>query len=125
MSTRRSIAIDGLSHLTAIPCATRIGPLITSSVIAPFNPGTREAPEDISDQYANVFRHVGLMLKEAGANWQHVAKMEFWVPDSDARAPLEPFWLEKFPDEQSRPSRHTHIAGGKSIRASFIAYVED
>lgn len=125
MSSRRSIAIDGLSHLTAIPCATRIGPLITSSVIAPFNPGTRDAPEDISDQYANVFRHVGLMLEEAGADWRHVAKMEFWVPDGDARAPLEPLWLEKFPDEQSRPSRHTHIAGGKTIRASFIAYVED
>ena len=122
MSTRRSIAIDGLSHLTAIPCATRIGPLITSSVIAPFNPGTREAPEDISDQYANVFRHVSLMLKEAGAGWQHV-KDGIWVPDSDARAPLEPFWLEKFPDEQSRPSRHAYRR--RQEHAYFIAYVED
>ena len=125
MSSRRSIAIEGLSHLTAIPCATRIGPLITSSVIAPFNPGTRDTPEDISDQYANVFRHVGLMLEQAGADWHHVAKMEFWVPDGDARPALEPFWLDKFPEEHSRPSRHTHIAGGKAIRASFIAYVED
>ena len=45
MSARKSIHIDGLSHLTAIPVATRIGPLLISSVIAPFDPGTRQVPE--------------------------------------------------------------------------------
>ncbi len=124
MSSRRSIAIDGLSHKTAIPVATRIGPLVVSSVIVSFNPGTRDVPDALEDQYANIFRHVGLMLEEAGGNWSHVAKMEFWTPTAD-RGALDPFWIDKFPDEASRPSRHTHVGEAGPVRASFIAYIED
>lgn len=124
MSTRKSISIVGLSHLTAIPVATRIGPLLVSSVIAPFNPGTRDVPDALEDQYANIFRHMGLMLDEAGGDWRHVAKMEFWTPTAD-RGALDPFWLEKFPDEGSRPARHTHVGEKGAARASFMAYIED
>lgn len=123
MSSRRSISIDGLSHLTAIPVATRIGPLLVSSVVAPFNPGTRDVPETVDEQYANLFRHVGLMLEEAGGDWSHVAKMEFWTPSVD-KGGLDPHWIAKFPDEASRPSRHTHVGEGSVARASFIAYIE-
>ena len=126
MSTRRSIHIDGLSHQTAIPVATRIGPLLTSSVIAPFDPGTRTVPKTIDAQIANIFRHVGAMLEAAGADWRHVAKMEFWMPDpASGRAALEAPWLEKFPDAASRPSRHTHAGDGPAVSACFIAYVHD
>ena len=121
---RQSISIDGLSHKTAIPVASRIGPLIVSSVIAPFDPGTRNVPDTVEAQYANIFRHVGLMLEAAGADWRHIAKMEFWTPVAD-RGALDPFWVEKFPDEDSRPARHTHVGQGDSARASFIAYIED
>lgn len=124
MSARRSIKIEGLSHLTAIPVATRIGPLVISSVIAPFDPGTRIVPETINDQYKNIFRHVELMLREAGADWRHVAKMEFWTPAVDRDA-LDPFWVERFPDEASRPARHTHVGESKAVTASFIAYIAD
>jgi 2-iminobutanoate/2-iminopropanoate deaminase len=124
MSGRRSIHIDGLSHLTAIPVATRIGPMLTSSVIAPFDPGTRNAPATYEAQATNIFRHVGAMLAAAGADWQHVAKMEFWVPAADARTALEAPWIEKFPEAASRPSRHTHVGEANVITASFIAYVE-
>ena len=124
MSKRRSIKIEGLSHLTAIPVATKIGPLICSSVIAPFNPGTRDLPDTIEAQYTNIFRHVEAMLKQANADWRHVAKMEFWTPQV-ARDALDPFWIERFPDEESRPARHTHVGEAKIVTASFIAYTED
>ena len=124
MSARRSISIESLSHLTAIPVATRIGPLLVSSVIAPFNPGTRVVLDTVSGQYANIFHHVGLMLREAGGDWRHVAKMEFWTPQVERDA-LDPFWIEKFPDEASRPSRHTHVGEGKVATATFIAYIDD
>lgn len=124
MTARRSISIDGLSHLTAIPVATRIGPLLVSSVIAPFNPGARVVPDTVAEQYANIFRHVGEMLRAAGGDWCHVAKMEFWTPPVERDA-LDPFWIEKFPDEASRPARHTHVGEGKVVTATFIAYIED
>ena len=121
---RRSIEIDGLTHKTAIPAASKIGPLLVSSVITPFDPGTRNVPDTIEAQYANIFRHVGLMLEAAGGSWRHVAKMEFWTPTADKGA-LDPIWVEKFPDPDSRPARHTHVGQGDSARASFIAYIQD
>ena len=126
MSDRRSISIPGLSHLTAIPVATRIGPLVVSSVIAPFNPGTREVPDTIDEQVANIFAHVDAMLRRAGASWDDVAKMNFWLADPAHRPALEAPWRERFPDEASRPSRHTHIEKGASVAtAEFLAYVKD
>lgn len=124
MSERRSIEIDGLSHKTAIPVASRVGPLLASSVIVCFNPGTRDVPETLEEQYANIFRHVGLMLEEAGGDWSHVAKMEFWTPTAD-KGTLDPFWIEKFPDPASRPARHTHTGASSEVRATFIAYIGD
>lgn len=125
MARRRSIHIDGLSHLTAIPVASRIGPLLVSSVIMPFNPGTREVPEGYTAQYANLFRHIGEMLKAAGGDWDDVAKIEFWAASPEARAACDPFWVEKFPDPASRPARHTHVGGSGAVSASFLAYIDD
>lgn len=123
--TRKSISIEGLEHQTAIPVGAKTGPLFASSVIAPFNPGTREVPESIQAQYANIFRHAQLMLQAAGGDWSHVTKMEFWLADAHDRAPLETFWLECFPDEHSRPARHTHVGGVKRMSASLLAFIDE
>ena len=125
MTARRSIEIDGLSHLTSIPVATRIGPLVTSSVITPFDPGTRDVPEGAQAQLANIFRHMKLMLDEAGATWEHVAKLDFWAPTAEMRSEIDAPYLEVFPDESSRPARHTHVGDGPVLTASFIAYITD
>ncbi len=109
MAERRSISIDGLAHVTAIPVATRVGPLLVSSVITAFDPGTRTVPPTIEAQVANLFTHVGAILEAGGGTWDDVAKMSFWLADPAHRAVLEQPWLERFPDPVARPSRHTHI----------------
>jgi enamine deaminase RidA (YjgF/YER057c/UK114 family) len=125
VSHRRSISIDGLTHQTAIPVATRIGPLLVSSVIAPFDPGTRTVPDTVEAQIANIFRHIGLMLEAGGADWSDIAKLEFWAPSGEARKAIDVPYVERFPDEASRPARHTHAGQGESVTASFIAYIAD
>jgi len=124
-SPRRSIAIEGLAHQTAIPVASKIGPLLTSSVIAPFDPGTRNVPDSIDAQYANIFRHAGLLLEQGGGDWQHVAKMEFWLASASDRPALESFWEAHFPDETSRPARHTHVGQVKRMSASLMAFIPE
>ena len=109
MAERRSISIDGLAHLAAIPVATRVGPLLVSSVITAFDPGTREVPPAIETQIANLFTHVGAILAAAGGSWDDIAKMSFWLADPAHRAVLDQPWQERFPDPDTRPSRHTHI----------------
>ena len=66
------------------------------------------------------------MLDAAGATWDDVAKMSFWLADPAHRDALEAPWLERFPDEASRPSRHTHVTkGAPTATADFLAYVTD
>ncbi|MCP3909398.1 MAG: RidA family protein [Actinomycetia bacterium] len=126
--TRRSIEIDSFAHANPIPCATRIGPLIESSIIPPFNPGGRELPDTIELQIDNLFVHMGKMLEKAGAGWEDMAKITFFVQDAaESRAALNGPWEEKFPDPHSRPSRHTleiPTSGKSKISSVFTAYVD-
>ncbi len=69
------------------------------------------------------------MLEGAGATWDDMAKMTFYVTDpATARPALNGPWLERFPDPDSRPSRYTmKVEGGgpAMISCDFVAYVED
>lgn len=124
MASRVSIDIPGLSHLTAIPVASKVGPLLISSVIAPFDPGTRDVPAGAAEQLTNIFGHVDAMLTAGGAAWGDVAKMNFWVTDAADRPAIEPLWIERFPDPTARPARHTQIVkGAPFITADFLAYI--
>lgn len=125
--TRTSIEIESFVHLNPIPAATRIGPLIESSIIPAFNAGTRDLPEAVEDQIANLFLHMGNMLDEAGATWDDMAKIIFFVAGgADVRQSLNDPWVERFPDAASRPSRHTMSVPGDraSISCVFTAYVD-
>jgi 2-iminobutanoate/2-iminopropanoate deaminase len=124
---RRSIDIAGFRHANPIPAACRIGPLVVSGVIAPRNPGTDDIPDDVEDQVANLFHHVGEMLTAAGGDWRHVAKMSFFVPDLALRAAINKSWLEHFPDAEDRPARHIQAspAGGSTVSCEFMAYIDD
>ena len=124
---RRSIEIDSFKHVNPIPAASRIGPLLVSSVIVSRDPGTDHVPTDVDAQLANLFHHVGEMLEAAGADWRHVAKMTFFVPDLAMREAINKPWVERFPDPEARPARHTQIAAGtgKAISCDFIAFVDD
>lgn len=122
--TRRSIDIPGLSHENPIPVASLNGPLLVTSIISPFNPGTREVPEALDDKIANLFTHMGAILDAAGGTWDDVAKVTFFVKDIAYRSSLNAPWEAKFPDPASRPARHTQVAAGAgSIGCDFIAYI--
>ena len=126
---RQSIEIESFQHANPIPAATRIGPFITSSITPPTNPGSRDVPDSLEEQIENLFTHVGQMLDGAGATWDDMAKMTFYVTDPAASRPaLNGPWLERFPDAESRPARHNmKVEGGGPVQISctFEAYVED
>ena len=127
--SRVSINCDSFVHENPIPCASRIGPLIESSIIPAFNVGVREMPDSIDEQIANLFIHMGNMLSEADATWDDLIKVTFFVQDADeSRMALNGPWLEKFPDPTSRPARHNLQTGGTGkgkINCVFTAYVTD
>ncbi len=127
--SRKSIEIEGFKHANPIPAATRIGPLVMSSITPPTTPGSRDIPDTLEAQIDNLFTHVDQMLDGAGATWDHVAKMTFYVTDPAASRPaLNGPWLERFPNPESRPARHNmKVEGGgpAQISCTFVAYVND
>lgn len=124
--TRQSIDITSFTHTNPIPAASRVGPLLVSSVIAGRDPGAATVPDDAGAQYVNLFHHIGEILAAAGAEWRHIARITFHVPDIAFRDACNPVWIEHFPDPQSRPARHTQVvAGAKLATCEFIAYVDD
>jgi 2-iminobutanoate/2-iminopropanoate deaminase len=123
---RQSINVASFTHANPIPAASRIGPLLVSSVIGPRDPGETTVPDTAEAQYANLFHHIGEMLAAAGGDWRHVARITFYVPDIAFRDACNPIWVEHFPDPISRPARHTQVvAGGKNASCEFIAYIDD
>jgi enamine deaminase RidA (YjgF/YER057c/UK114 family) len=123
--TRRSIDVSSISHANPIPVASRVGPLLVSSIIAPKDPGAESIPTEPVEQIRNLFHHIGEMLNAADGDWSHVAKITFHVPDGGYREIINGPWLEQFPDAASRPARYTQVnpAGGSMVACDFLAYI--
>ena len=125
MTKRQSIEIPGFSHANPIPGARRIGNIMMSSVISGRDPSTAETPEDQGQQICNIFSHIRSAVEAAGGSVDDIIKITFWVDDPAAgRAALNDEWLKMFPDEASRPARHTLSSGGSrsgQITCDFVA----
>ena len=124
--TPKSIHIEGLTHRSPIPAASRVGPLISSSVIVGLDPETGSLPSTIDEQAENIFSHVGAILDATGMGWANILEMTFAMTDLENREVIGPLWLEHFPDEESRPARETQqrtrLPAGAQITARFTAY---
>lgn len=126
--TRTSIEIPTFHHITGIPCASRLGPLLASSIIPPFHPNTREVPDTVEGQILNVFNRAGEILESAGASWDRIVQMTFCVADLAYRSALQAPWLERFPDPATRPARHTMLSDPGApmlVTANFLAWLGD
>jgi 2-iminobutanoate/2-iminopropanoate deaminase len=107
MSKRTSIEVKGLEHVNPIPNASRIGPFVVSGGIFGKDPETGKVPEGIEGQCHQMFANVRKVLEAAGARPEDIIKMSFWLKDITHRPQMNKYWLEMFPDEHSRPARHT------------------
>ncbi|MDP1964920.1 MAG: Rid family hydrolase [Reyranella sp.] len=108
MARRKSVNYSGYSHQNPIPNASRIGNIMMSSIMNGTEPGTRTAPPDLAGQVINIFKHIRLCVEAAGGTVDDIIKVNFWMKQpSTGRAALNDEWVKMFPDENSRPARHT------------------
>jgi enamine deaminase RidA (YjgF/YER057c/UK114 family) len=106
--SRRSIEVPGLHHGgLPIPQACVVGNLLASSGISPLDPETGAVPPDTEEQVKLVFANMCRVLEAAGGRPGDVAKCTVFVRDKGIRAIVDKYWIELFPDERSRPARHT------------------
>ncbi len=125
---QQSIEIEGFAHNTSIPAASRVGPMLATSVIIGRNEGTRELPDTIEAQLRNVFLYGGRILDAVDARWSDVVKVDVVVADRSYRSAVESHWLTVFPDPAHMPARHTQTADlpdGVLVQMTFLAYLGD
>jgi enamine deaminase RidA (YjgF/YER057c/UK114 family) len=125
MAKRQSVNGKHPRHENPIPNASRIGNIVMSSVIGGTNPGTRDLPEALEQQVANVFTYIRHDIEAAGGKVEDILKITFWVKDPGSqRAALNAEWVKMFPDAAARPARHTLTLPADSrakVQADFVA----
>lgn len=124
MSKRKSIYIGGFQHVNPIPNACRIENLIVSGVINGVDPATGKVPPTLEEQCAFMFEHVRRIVEAGGGTTDDIIKMTVWMKDRSQRQGLNREWLKMFPDEGTRPARHTmqgNMEGATLIQCDFMA----
>jgi 2-iminobutanoate/2-iminopropanoate deaminase len=107
MSKRKSIYVREFQHVNPIPNACRIGNLLVSGVINGVDPATGKVPPTLEEQCAFLFGHMRRIVEAGGGTTDDIIKMTVWMKDRSQRQVLNREWLKMFPDEETRPARHT------------------
>ena len=127
MAWRESFNVPPSIHQNPIPTACRVGNVLFTSVIGGRDPETGAAPQSIEEQAANAFKNLANILAAAGAKPSDVARVTVFISDPSARPHVNKPWTEMFPDEASRPARHTIVQGGdgpSSVLIEAIAVIQ-
>jgi enamine deaminase RidA (YjgF/YER057c/UK114 family) len=125
-SRRKSVHIGGFKHANPIPNACRIGHLVMSGVILGRD-AAGQMPDSLEAQCANMFGHMKAIVEAAGGSTDDIIKMTVWLSDRTKRGPVNAEWLKMFPDEHSRPARHSlqmDMDGGALVQCDFTAVID-
>lgn len=76
IAKRKSIYIEGFSHVNPIPIASRIGNLIVTGAINGVDPATGKVAPTLEQQCAHMFTHVRRIVeKTGGGSTEDIIKM--------------------------------------------------
>jgi 2-iminobutanoate/2-iminopropanoate deaminase len=124
MAKRKSIHIEGFAHKNPIPAASHLGNMLMTGIITGMDPATGKLATTLEAQCGFMFQHVRAIMAAAGGSTDDIIKMSVWMADRSQRDVLNREWLKMFPDEHSRPARHTSQAsleGGQLINCDITA----
>jgi enamine deaminase RidA (YjgF/YER057c/UK114 family) len=126
--TRRSIIIDGFNHgAVPIPAASRVANVVMTGGVYGMDPDSGKIAEGCEEQARLTFLQLGRILQAAGAGFDDIVRMTFYVNTPEARAAINTEWLKAFPDPASRPARHTihydHLPATLLLQCDAMAVV--
>lgn len=127
MTKRKSVYIQGFHHANPIPNACRLGNLLVSGVINGVDPATGKVAPTLEEQCAFIFEHVRRIVEAGGGTTGDILKMTVWMKDRSQREALNREWLKMFPDEKTRPARHTlkgNLEGDVLVQCDFMAVID-
>jgi len=108
---------------------TIIDNIMMTSGIFGMDPETRKAPDDVAGQCKLMFENVRRVMQAAGSSPEDIIKMVVWTKDKTFKEAMNKEWLAMFPDEHSRPARHTMMYSGFSgnilIQCEIVAVLQN
>lgn len=129
MEFRESVHLHNHGHgATPIPAGCRVGNIVFSSGIFGVDPDTGVIPQDPELQVRLVFDNVRRFMEEAGGSVDEIGKMTVYLSKEEYRELLNRWWLEMFPNSDSRPARHSIISplrNGAIIEVEIIAVLKN
>lgn len=96
--------VKGLEH-GGVPLASKVGPIVATSVIMGHDPATRIMPPDANTQARNAFNNLRLALEQAGCDLGDVVKVTMYVKEEADRPAVVANWEATWPDVKHRPAR--------------------
>ena len=117
---RQVINIPGVAHTNPIPMGVKIGNMVFSSRILPFDPATGQPPQEFDAQSDALFHNVGAFLGAAGAQPSDVVQARLFVMDRALLPSVERRWNGLFPAGAQRPALHSVSYGNPALQV----YVE-
>lgn len=104
----------------------KIGNIVYSSAISGLEPNAKSPPADPDKQAEVLFRNIKTFLDLAGGTPDNIIRMTVYVKEEHYRDSINKEWLKMFPDEHSRPARHTlkaPVRGEMLFQAEVVAVV--
>jgi enamine deaminase RidA (YjgF/YER057c/UK114 family) len=127
MARRQSVSVHGTQHVNPIPNACRIGNLLVSGAIGGIDPETGKLPGTVAAQCTNMFRNLRAIVEAGGASTDDIIKLTVYLRDRSDRTALNAEWVKMFPDEDSRPARHSQQlpadSGAILVQCDFMAVI--
>jgi enamine deaminase RidA (YjgF/YER057c/UK114 family) len=106
-----------------------IGPFMMTSGIFGMEPETRKTPPDIESQCRLMFENIRKVMDAAGGSVEDIIKVVVWAKDKGFKEAVNKEWLKMFPDEHSRPARHTMLyqgfSGNALVQCEIVAVLAD
>lgn len=105
-SRRRVLNIPGVAHTNPIPMGVRIGDMLFSSRVLPYDPATGRPAEGLQQQARFVFDNVERLLAAGGAEARHITQARLFLADPDYRGVAIEHWRKLVGSLQPQPVLH-------------------
>ncbi|MFI6519050.1 RidA family protein [Spirillospora sp. NPDC050679] len=110
----------GYSHVVSVEAPGRL--VLVSGQIALDEDGTLVGPGDLRAQTRQVFANLQAALTAAGAGWEHVVKLGYYMLDADQVAVVREV-RDQFVPEGVAPSS-TLVQVARLVRADLLVEIE-